>query len=71
VYLVPVDDPSKAVKITRIAENTQNRIIGVLPPAGTGYSVNRIEIRTQFSGSSNTFLKTPRIITSSFTIEEA
>jgi hypothetical protein len=71
VYLVPVDDPSKAIKITRIAENTQNKIIGVLPPTGTGSLVNRIEVRTQFSGSGSTFLKAPRIITSSFTLEEA
>jgi len=71
VYLVPVDDPSRAVKITRIAENTPTKIIGVLPPAGTGSLVNRIEIRTQYAGSGGNLLKSPRVITSSFTIEEA
>jgi hypothetical protein len=69
MYLVPVDDPSKAVKVTRIAENTAGKIVGVVPPS-TGYIFNRIEIRTQFTGGSNT-LKTPRVITSSFTLEEA
>jgi hypothetical protein len=70
VYLVPVDDPSKAVKITRIAENSASKMTGVLPPS-TGFSVNRIEIRTQFTGSGSSMLKTPRIITSAFTVEEA
>jgi hypothetical protein len=69
VYLVPVEDPSKKVKITRIAENSPSKITGVLPDS-TGYSHNRIEIRTQFSGATNAPLKTPRVITSAFTLEE-
>jgi hypothetical protein len=36
----------------------------------TGHSLNRIEIRTQFTGSGGIFLKTPRIITSGFVLEE-
>jgi len=70
VYFVPVDDPSKAVKVTRIAENSSGKIIGIAP-ASTGYANNRIEIRTQFSGSGNTFLKSLRVITSGFILEEA
>ncbi|MDR2922995.1 MAG: DUF4469 domain-containing protein [Treponema sp.] len=70
VYLVPVDDPGKKVKITRIAENGPSRITGVLP-ASTGYSNNRIEIHTQYSGASDNFLKIPRVITSPFILEEA
>jgi hypothetical protein len=69
VFLVPVDDPSKRVKITRIAENTPAKIVGVIPPS-TGYAANRIEIRTQYTGGS-AFLKTPRVITGGFTLEEA
>jgi hypothetical protein len=69
VYFVPVDDPSKAVKITRIAENNPSKIIGIAPK--TEYQRNRIEIRTQYAGASNTFLKTPRVITSGFILEEA
>jgi hypothetical protein len=70
LYMVPVEDPSKAIKITRLAENTAGKIIGVLPPS-TGYSINRLEIRTQFAGSGGVFLKAPRLITSPFTLEEA
>jgi hypothetical protein len=69
VYLVPVEDPSKKVKITRIGENTPTKIIGVLPDS-TGYTHNRIEIHTQFTGSTSNTLKTPRVITSAFTLEE-
>jgi hypothetical protein len=69
VFFVPVDDPSKAVKATRIAENSSSKIIGVCPDIS--YAFNRIEVRTQYTGSSATFLKAPRIITSAFTLEHA
>ena len=69
VYFVPVNDPSKTMKATRIAENGPSKIIGIAP--GTGSSPVRIEVRTQYAGASNTFLKTPRIITSGFVLEEA
>ena len=69
VYFVPLNDPSKTMKATRIAENTPTKIIGVAP--GTGSSPVRIEIHTQFSGSGSAFLKTVRTITSGFTLEEA
>jgi len=68
VFFVPVDDPAHAVKVTRIAENTASKIIGIAPK--TENIQNRIEIRTQFSGSTTTPLKTPRVITSSFVLEE-
>ena len=68
LYFVPVDNPSQAVKVTRIAENTPTKIIGIAPK--TENLQNRIEIRTQYSGS-GAVLKTPRVITSSFTLEEA
>jgi len=69
LYLVPVERPDARVKITRIADNTPTKITGVLPPS-TGYQFNRLEIHTQFAGAANNFLKSPRIITSSFTLEE-
>jgi hypothetical protein len=69
VYFVPVNDPSKTIKATRIAENGTSKIIGVAP--GTGSSPVKIEIRTQYTGSGNAFLKTVRTITSGFTLEEA
>jgi hypothetical protein len=69
VYFVPVDDPTKAVKVTRIAENTPSKITGIAPK--TNMMNNRIEIRTQFIGSGNTYLKTVRTITSGFVLEES
>jgi len=69
VYFVPVDDPAHAVKATRIAENTPSKIIGIAPKTENMH--NRIEIRTQYEGSALKFLKTPQVITSNFTLEEA
>ena len=69
VYLVPVDPPNAGIKVKRLAENTSTKIIGIVPES-TGCIFNRVEIRTQFAGSANTFLKAPRIITSSFILEE-
>ena len=68
VYFVPVDDPAKAVKVSRIAKNSSTEIIGIAPD--TEYQYNRIEIRTQYSGSSNKILKSTRTITSEFILEE-
>ena len=68
VFFVPVNNPSGAVRVACIAENSLNRITGIAPNAESSYS--RIEIRTQHAGSSDKFLKTPRIITSSFIVEE-
>jgi len=68
VYFVPVDDPSKAVKVTRIGENSASTITGIAPD--THYQFNKIEIRTQYSGSTTTFLKAPRSIVSDFVLEE-
>jgi len=69
VYFVPVEDPSKAVKVARIAENSPSKIIGI--SVKTGFSLNKVEVRTQFAGSGTSFLKNPRTITSDFIIEEA
>jgi len=69
VFFVPVDDPSKAVKVTRIGENGSSTITGIAPE--THYQYNRIEIRTQYSGSTVTFLKSPRSIVSDFVLETA
>ena len=69
VFFVPVDDPSKAVKVTRIAENTSSKIIGIAP--ATGEAHNRIEVRTQYSGSGVTLLRAVRTIAGSFVLEES
>jgi hypothetical protein len=68
VFFVPQDDPSHEVRVTRIANNTRSRIIGVCPQ--TGHQYNRIVIRTQYSNSSK-YLKTVRTIESSFLLEES
>jgi len=68
VYFVPVDNPSAAVKVTRIIENHPSKIVGIAPT--TGYQRNRIEIRTRFGGP-GTILKSVRTITSPFILEEA
>jgi hypothetical protein len=66
VYFVPEDDPSAAVKVERLAENTSTRVTGIAPD--TGYSRNRIEIRTQFFGPKGRLLNAPRTISSAFTV---
>jgi 20S proteasome alpha/beta subunit len=66
---VPVDDPSKAVKVTRIGENSASTVTGIAPDTHCQY--NRIEIRTQYTGSAATFLKAPLSIVSEFVLEEA
>jgi len=68
LYFVPVDNPSAKVKVLRIIENTPTKIVGTAPQ--TGYQRNRIEIHTQFVKSGSELLKTPRIITSPFILEE-
>jgi hypothetical protein len=67
VFFVPVDNPSQAVRMTRIGDNNPTRITGIAPD--TQYSNNRIEIRTQYNGTNSTFLKEQRVITSLFVLE--
>jgi hypothetical protein len=67
VYFVPTNKTSPAVKMARVGENTPSKIMGIAPD--TKYAYNRIEIRTQYSGSGNTFPKEQRVITSLFTME--
>jgi len=69
VYFVPKDDPSRAVKVTRLAENNPKKITGIIPE--TEFNQNSIEIRTQYTGSGNKMLKNPRIIKSHFTLQAA
>jgi len=65
---VPVDNPAQAVNVTKIIENNPSKIIGIAPQ--TGYQRNRIEICTQYAGSTTVLLKEPRVITSNFILEE-
>jgi hypothetical protein len=68
LWIVPMQDPSKAVKINRIVSNNASRIEFI--PVATGYSENRLEIRTRYSGSA-TPLSALRTVTSQFVISEA
>ena len=68
LYFVPEGDPSKAVKAARIAENSGSNITGIIPELGPG--AYRLEIRTQYSGSSTILAKTPRAVRSVFTLEK-
>jgi len=67
LWLVPVQDPARSVRITRIVDNGASRVQFI--PAATGFMENRVEIRTSYSGST-TPLKQPRVIASPFTIIE-
>ena len=69
VYFVSVDDPSDAVKVERIADNCPTKITGIVPDVRHKY--NRIEVRTQYSGSGVIMLKYPRTITANFILETA
>jgi len=68
VFFVPVDDPSKAIRVTRLGENSASTVTGIAPDTQCQY--NKIEIRTQYTGSTATFLKAPRTIVSDFVLEE-
>ena len=68
MFLVPIDG-SPAVKVTRFNENNPSSIHGITPNCDAEHC--KIEIRTQFSGSSSRPLKSPRVITSHFTLERA
>jgi len=68
LYFVPAGNPTGAVKVARIAENYPSKIIGIAPQTSNRY--NKLEVRTQFAGSSGRLLKNVSVIASDFVIEE-
>jgi hypothetical protein len=66
VYFVSADNNAITVKVDRIGENTGTMITGIAPL--TKFELTKIEIRTQYTGSNISFLKTPRKIKSGFVI---
>ena len=65
VYFVSVEDPANEVKVSaRLGTNSANKLIGVAPQLTGG--LWRVVIKTQFNGSSSSFLKKPRTVTSRF-----
>ena len=68
VFFADSDNPSNEVRMTRIAKNSRSEIIGICP--NTTWQHSKIVIRTQFMGYKTKFLKTVRVIESSFIIEK-
>jgi len=69
MYFVPVDGSLPPVKVTRLNENNPSSIRGIIPNFDAGDC--KIEIRTQYSGTSGKPLKNIRVISSNFTLERA
>jgi len=69
VYFVSDNEEATAVKVMRIADNGPSKITGIVPSEVKSNS--RIEIRTQYTGSSINLLKKPRVIVSDFVLEVA
>jgi len=66
VYFQLVEEPDTRIKVkTRFAENSKSRIIGVVPVLLAPKSY-RVVVVTQFNGSSGTYSKTPKTMTSNF-----
>ena len=64
--LLDSQDVGKRIKVTkRLIENTPSKIIGTAPML-IAPSRYRIVIVTQYNGSNNTFLKTPKTLVSGF-----
>jgi hypothetical protein len=64
VYFVSTSAPPQRVKVNgHFAENKASIVIGMIP-AGLSAGTWHLEIKTQFTGSGSTELKTPRTIAS-------
>ncbi|MDR2783467.1 MAG: DUF4469 domain-containing protein [Treponema sp.] len=67
VYFVSADDPARRVKVAgHLGENAASKVLGVIPALEAGKW--KVEIKTQFNGSSGSVLKSPRTIISGFTL---
>ncbi|MDR0722642.1 MAG: DUF4469 domain-containing protein [Treponema sp.] len=61
VYFVSQADPSLQVKVSgHFAENTGSKVIGLIPALSAG--TWKAAIKTQYTGSGSTMLKSPRVI---------
>ncbi|MDR0410798.1 MAG: DUF4469 domain-containing protein [Treponema sp.] len=70
IYFVSASDTNRREKVSgHLAENAANKLIGMIPALEAGDW--KVEVETQFTGSSNTFLKAPRVIEGSFTLTVA
>ena len=69
VFFVSDNEPIRTVRVKRVSENSGSKISGMVPD--TIDFKSRIEIRTQYTGSTTIFLKKPRVIASEFVLETA
>ncbi|MDR1218257.1 MAG: DUF4469 domain-containing protein [Treponema sp.] len=70
VCFVSADEAGLRFKVSgHLAENTVSKLIGGAPALGAG--LWKVEITTQYAGSGNTVLKSPRVIESAFTLTVA
>jgi hypothetical protein len=66
VYFVSVDSDMRVKIDAPLAENLTSKMIGIIPALKDGSW--KIEVSTQYSGSSNTMLKKARVIESPFVL---
>jgi hypothetical protein len=63
LYFVSAADTTQRVKVTgRMAENAPTKLIGIIPVLTAG--AWKVQVVTQYTGTSSTFLKAPRTIES-------
>jgi hypothetical protein len=61
VYFVDSTNPAQKIKVAgHLADNTASRIVGIIPALAAGQW--RAEVVTQYSGGTQTMLKTPRTL---------
>jgi hypothetical protein len=59
VYFTDAANPAQKIKVPgHLADNTASRIVGIIPALTAGKW--KVEVVTQFNGSSSSFLKNPR-----------
>ncbi|MDR1218959.1 MAG: DUF4469 domain-containing protein [Treponema sp.] len=64
IYFVSAEDAGQRVKVSgHLAENIGSKLIGIVPALSAG--AWKVEIVTQYTGATNSFLKSPRTIESS------
>ena len=67
VYFVSEADASLRVRVSgHLAENTASKVIGLIPALSTG--TWKVEIKTRYTGSGSTTLKSPRVIEGGMTL---
>jgi len=68
VYFISSEDPENMVKVTRpLSHNSAGKLSGAAPQLTGGAWI--VAVKTQFNGTSSSFLKKPRTVTSKFELE--